>query len=449
MVSAAALLGVFRLARTLAGPLAAAIVTLLTALYPVWFAQSTLAHADIFAAAFTLWALSFYFERYAGKCPPSRLAAVAILFSLAALSKETAIITPIALGLWEAVLLITERNTKASIASLAWLAALFAPAIPLALWYLYHFHRTGFIFGNPEFLRYNATANLSLARVLVSLWHRFIHLTLHMNMYVPVIATIAALLIPRTAPNSRTLYRPALTTISIIIAGNAIAFSILGGALLTRYLLPLYPLVLLLCVALWQTRGIKLLSGLTALTAAAFIAGLWINPPYSIAPEDNLTYSDFIILHQQAIGVITRQFPAATVLSAWPATTEMEHPDLGYTRTPIKTVAIDNFSAEQIQKAAQDPGAYDTALIFSTKWTPRSGWLNLGHASEPTDTRFFDFHRDLLPHDAAELLHGTVVWQGYRNGEWAAVLRFPRSNEARLIPATNPGAPPSRRLYRR
>jgi hypothetical protein len=300
------------------------------------------------------------------------------------------------------------------------------------LWYLYHFHRTGFIFGNPEFLRYNATANLTAGRVLASLWHRFVHLTIHMNMYVPVIATLAALLMPRIGPLSRTTTKPVAAAIGVVIAGNAIAFSILGGALLTRYLLPLYPLVLLVCVAVWYSRG-RVIGLLTLLTAAAFIVGLWINPPYSIAPEDNLTYADFVLLHQQAIGVITKQFPAATVLSAWPATAEMEHPDLGYTVVPIKTVAIDNFSADQLAKAAADPGAYDTAMIFSTKWTPQLSWLNLGRASESTDTRYFDFHRDLSPRDAAAMLRGQIVWQGYRNGEWAAVLRFPRAVEARMI----------------
>ena len=62
MVTAAALLAVYRLARGLLGTRAAVATTLLTAIYPVWYAQSTLAHADIFAAAFTLWGLSFYLE---------------------------------------------------------------------------------------------------------------------------------------------------------------------------------------------------------------------------------------------------------------------------------------------------------------------------------------------------------------------------------------------------
>ena len=40
----------------------------------------------------------------------------------------------------------------------AWLAGC---ALPLAAWYAYHCCKTGFLFGNPEFLRYNAQANLS------------------------------------------------------------------------------------------------------------------------------------------------------------------------------------------------------------------------------------------------------------------------------------------------
>ncbi len=110
----------------------------------------------------------------------------------------------------------------------------------------------------------------------------------------------------------------------------------------------------------------------------------------------------------------------------------MQHPELGYTRQPIKTVALDNFSAEQMQKALDDPGSFDTALLFSTKWTPAPGLLNLGRGNEAADARFFDFHRDLRPGQAAAMLHGDIVWQGYRNGEWAAVLRFPRSADARL-----------------
>ncbi len=432
MIAAAALLGAFRLARQLAGPAVAALVTLLTALYPVWFAQSTMAHADLFAAAFTLWALSCYFGRFLQGASRRSAGLAALLFSLAALAKETAIVTPLVLGVWEFTLLVTETGGRQVRARLAWLAALLAPVIPLAGWYAYHFHATGFVFGNPEFLRYNATANFSAARVAVSVWHRIVHLTVHMNLYVPVVGTVAVLWMPAMKVRAAWLaaLRPAWMAVGIVLAGNALAFSILGGALLTRYLLPMYPLVLLACVAVWQSRGPRVLYGLSVLTAAAFFAGLFVNPLYSFAPEDNLTYRDFVLLHANAIAVIAHRFPEATVLSVWPATAEMQHPELGYTRQPIKIVAIDNFDHEQIERAAQDRGAYDTALVFSTKWVPPPGRFSLGHATKRSDEQYFDFHRDLDARQIAELLHGDVVWQASRNGEWAAVLRFPRSLDA-------------------
>ena len=435
MVAAAALLGLFRLARTLAGTPIAAAVTILTAIYPVWFTQSTLAHADIFAAAFTLWALSFYFG------PTPNRNAAAILFSLAALSKETAIVTPIALAGWEATLYLTERRRP------TYLLALLTPILPLAVWYAYHHHATGFTFGNPEFLRYNATANLSPPRILLSLWHRLVHLTVHMGLYVPTLCTLAVLALgkpqsrnkpgapllasERWAGDARILGPDTLKSLAVIVLGNALAFSILGGALLTRYLLPLYPLLLLVYVALWYRRLPKHWPWLALLTAASFAVALFVNPPYPFAPEDNLTYRDMIVLHQQAAQVIESKYPYATVLTAWPATTELEHPQLGYVHHPLKVATIENFDPAEIAKAATDPGAYDTALVFSTKWTPGGG-LNLAHASESNDTRYFDFHRDLTPIEVARALHGDIVWQRAHHGEWAAVLRFPRSNEARL-----------------
>jgi 4-amino-4-deoxy-L-arabinose transferase-like glycosyltransferase len=456
MVAAAALLAVYRIARNLLGTPAAIAVTVLTGLYPVWFAQSTLAHADIFAAAFTLWAISCYFQSEsvttALPAPSSshrdsqstihgrqrNLLLTAILFSLAALSKETAIITPAALSLWETACLIRDRTSSGGSRepvthSLIQIAALLFPILPLAAWYAYHYHRTGFVFGNPEFLRYNATANLDAHRIALCLYHRFLHLTLHMNMFVPVICTLAVLLFPALAGRTR-LSRSILSVLAVILIANWIAFSVLGGALLTRYLLPMYPLILLLCVDQWQLRLTRraAFAGLAALAGAAFLCGIWINPPYAFAPEDNLTYRDFIVLHQRAINLIAAHYANATVLTAWPAVAELERPELGYTKVPVKAVAIQNFSLQQLQKAASEPGDYDLALIFSTKWAPPPGRANIARGNQPADARYFDFHEDLRPAQAAAVLHGRIVWQASKRGEWIAILTFPRIESASL-----------------
>jgi 4-amino-4-deoxy-L-arabinose transferase-like glycosyltransferase len=444
LVAAAALLAVYRMARSLMGESAATAVAALTGLYPVWFAQSTLAHADIFAAAFTLWGLALYLERVAVKDSARLRTGVAVLFALSALAKETAIITPFALAAWECALWLRERRATlrasddeqvpsrvSAWARIHWIAALLFPALPLAAWYAYHFHRTGFVFGNPEFLRYNATDNLNPQRIGLALYHRLLHLTLHMNMFVPVTCALAAYLAPAIASRTR-LPRAVVETIAIVLLANWIAFSVLGGALLTRYLLPMYPLVLLLCVAEWRLH-FRAWGWLAAFSAAAFLAALWINPPYAFAPEDNLTYRDFIVLHQHAVELIAQKWPQATVLTAWPATSELDRPELGYIKHPVKTYAVQNFTLDEVEKAAANPGEYDTALVFSTKLVPQARFLrHARRGPSMADRRYFDFHDDLEPHEIATILHGDVVWQQEDHGEWVAVLRFPRVVDAEL-----------------
>ena len=140
-----------------------------------------------------------------------------------------------------------------------------------------------------------------------------------------------------------------------------------------------------------------------------------------------------IVLHQRAINIIQQRFPHATVLTAWPGTSELSRPELGYTHIPFRVYSVRNFSFEELNSAAATPGNYDTALIFSTKWEPQPGKLNLGKQNISVDTQYFDFHQDLRPGEAAALLHGDVVWQDRRKGEWVAVLRFPRSVDSELL----------------
>lgn len=419
-VASIALAAVYRLAIAAKCKPGVALATVfLTLLYPVWFAQSSLAHADIFAAAATLWALLFLLE--------DRFWPAALCFSLAALSKETSIVTPLALSVWYMVAPAkwVEQKQRPGTA-----LKLLVPFVPLACWYAYHWHRTGFVFGNPEYLRYNATATLSPLRVLLAFMHRLLHITAHMNLFVPVLVTLACMMLPPIDDRRRISFSDQ-RFFYVVIFANLLFFSVLGGALLTRYLLPLYPLVLLLCVNTFYRR-LRQWPALVVFSAVAFIAGLFINPPYRFAPEDNLAYRDVIQLHQAAIAEIIQQYPGATVLTAWPASDELSKPELGYVTQSISVAAIDNFSLQQIEKSAQLPTPYTVGLIFSTKYDPPHLPFSLGRKNEALDTRFFDFHRDLPPEVIARLLNGKVVWKRERQGQWAAVLHFDRPQVAAL-----------------
>jgi hypothetical protein len=434
IVASSGLLAVWKLAMRLnPSPLVAFWTLLLTAIYPIWFAQSTLAHADIFAAAATLWGLVYSLPDDVRRpsSPATRsLVPAALWFSIAVLAKETAIITPLTLAAFE--LASGFRKTRPVRSRSYRLAASYAVCLlPLAAWYAYHYAKTGFLFGNPEFLRYNATATLEPLRILAAFGHRTLHLFVHMNMFVPVLCTAAAMVLDpvknEAGASPARISFPAQARIYAILLANALAFSVLGGALLTRYLLPMYPLVLLVAVSTFHRR-VRYWQLLTAFSAAAFVVALFINPPYGFAPEDNLTYARVIRLHLQAIAQLTARYPGSTVLTAWPVSDELSRPELGYVKTPFDVDRIEDFTAAQIDRAAQNPGGYSAALVFSTKEEPTVLPFHLN--SPATEEQYFGLHHDLSASAIARQLDGDIVWQNSDHLQWAAVLRFHRAVEA-------------------
>jgi hypothetical protein len=433
IVATAGLLAVWKLAMRLNGSTLVAFWTvMLTGLYPIWFAQSTLAHADIFAATATLWALVYALPDENRKPGNRKIWFAAIWFSIAVLAKETAIVTPLALAAFE--LGAGFRKPKAILRRSWILAACYSLClIPLAAWYAYHRAKTGFLFGNPEFLRYNATSTLTPLRILAAFGHRLVHLFAHMNMFVPVLCTTAAMVLDpvkdETGQTANRVSFPAQARIYVLLLANALAFSILGGALLTRYLLPMYPLVLLVAVSTFHRR-VRHWQLLCAFSAAAFVVGLFINPPYGFAPEDNLTYARVIRLHQQAIHQLATRYPGSTVLTAWPVSDELTRPELGYVATPFDVERLEDFTSQQVNRAAQDPGGYSTALVFSTKEDPIALPFHL--SSPSMEEQYFGLHHDLSPGAIARQLGGDIVWQRSDDLEWAAVIRFHRTVEAQL-----------------
>lgn len=427
LVASFGLLALWRLSMRLVGVASVAAWTVaLTALYPVWFAQSSLAHADIFAAACVLWGLVYALPQR-GRVPW----AAALWFAAAALSKETSIAIPLTLAALCLARMIgkpRERNAK-NFAEAAWLTA---SILPLVLWYCYHRAKTGFFFGNPEFLRYNAGANLAPLRFLAAFGHRILHLTAHMNLFLPVLIALAAfLLVPRTQADGEErarIDRGVLERIFVLLLAEAVFFSLLGGALLTRYLLPMFPLVLLLAVTNFYRR-VQAWHAVALVSALGFVLGLFINPPYGFAPEDNLSYARFARLHQAGIHELERRYPAATVLSAWPMTDELSKPELGYVKEPFDVVPIEDFTRAEIAKAAGEPERYSAALVFSTKYDPPTQLFTLGPRSRALDAQYFGLHQDLAPEQIALELHGTLVWKREDGGLWIALIRFERQIE--------------------
>jgi hypothetical protein len=427
VIAAFTLMGVFRLAVRVANREVAIASTLCTAVYPVFFAQSSLAHLDMAAAGFTVWGLRSYLD--------CRRWATVAWFSLAALSKETAIVAPLALAGW----LLLSRCIHGRVQHLSdgRLAALdvivlLAPGLPLCAWFAYHYAHTGHVFGNPEFFRYNVTATLHPLRIAIATGLRVWQLTGYMSLWLLTITGALALSLPPLSDVQGERPRIPISTqfvFLILIGAYVLSMSTVGGAALARYILPVLPLVIILWVStLW--RRVAYWRLVIAIVCFAFISSWFVNPPYAFPFEDNLAYRDYILLHQGAENFIVQHRGDARVLTAWPASDELTRLYLGYVSTPIHVVRIEDFSLEQVLSAADARGSFDLALVFSTKYEPAHPLLQRWRVWDSIKTKFFGFHRDLPPQAAAQILVGDVIYSASRNGQWIAVIEIRRAVEA-------------------
>ncbi len=432
------LLGLFKLAQTVANIEVAVATTILTAVYPVFFAQSSLVHLDLAAAGFTFWGLRAYVRRRGWEA--------ALWFSLAGLTKETAILAPLALFAWDVLSpILPVRPGNGSLQPRVRNSVLLlVPLLPLTAWYTFHYSQTGFVFGNPEFFRYNVAATIHPLRILLALLVRLWQTAGYFRLLLLTLAALFAMwLAPLRDPEGE---RPRIALdvqfamLSVILA-YVLAMALVGGAELARYMLPVVPLVILVCVStLW--RRVRLWRGLTAMVALMFVSGWFINPPYGFAPEDNLAYRDYIRLHQHAEEFIEARYPMAHVLTAWPASDELTRPYLGYVTRPMRVVRIEHFAAEQLMSAADfyreksrpDSGGaeFEVALVFSTKCEPAHPLLEHWRSWQEWKTRFFDYHRDVPPAVAAQILGGNLVYTEFRNGQWIGVIQMDRVVDARV-----------------
>jgi hypothetical protein len=430
LMASFALLGLFRLARTVADTEIAAGATLCTALYPVFFAQSSLVHLDVAAAGFTFWGLYGYVKGSAWQ--------ITLWFSLAALAKETAILAPLALLSWELVVRLLRAGKKGAGPALphrspnpVWLLI---PLVPLAGWYVYHYVRTGFVFGNPEFFRYNVQATFHPLRIALALLIRLWQTLGYFHLLLLTVAAGLAMWRPPLWDEAGERPRIALDVqfalLSVTMA-YLLTMAVIGGAELARYMLPVVPLVILVCVStVW--RRVRLWRSVIALVALMFVAGWFVNPPYGFAPEDNLAYRDYVHLHQHAEEFLEARYPMARVLTAWPASDELTRPYLGYITRPMRVVRIENFAAGNVMEATEMRANFDVALVFSTKYEPVHPLLETWRPWREWKTRFFGYYRDVPAAAASQMLGGTLVYSEGKRGQWIAVVELEEIREARV-----------------
>ena len=436
LIAAATVTSLYVLGRRVASREIAAWSSLLLALSPLFFAQSTLVHLDLAAALFTTLAVLFLLG--------DQHWLFALAASLAVLSKETAVVVlPIA---W----LYAWRRGHGFAAGrqgfLSTWAALVAPFAPLAAWVLYYHHVTGYWTGNREYLSYNLYSTLSPGRVFWCLLRRAYELFIGgFNWLLTVCALVAFWwgrkgeirdaghrtrdsgetrnlnpVLRVTCPDSEA---PPWRRFIFLTAGLLVVYllllSLVGGAILPRYLLPVLPLYYVLAVAM-VTRLPRFPARLILATAAACFVWAWfLNPPYPFPFEDNLAYSDFIRLHEQAAHYLETQPDQQRILTAWPATDELTKPFLGYVRRPLRVVPVQGFAPNEFGNMT--PESFDLLYLYSRKWEPPANWVVRFPSWLRVQGRYFDYQ----PQVAAQVLvahyHLRLLAEMEHRGQWVRI----------------------------
>ncbi len=427
VVAACTLAGVYALGRRVAGREAGYWSVMLLALSPLFFAQSTMAHLDLTAGLFTLLALIALLS--------GRPASFALAATCAVLSKETAVVLA-PLGWW--FFCWRARRGMQPMAR-AWWAAFLCPLAALVAWEVFYHHVTGVWTGNSEYLRYNLYSTLNPVRALLALVRRLFETFVSGFNWLLTAGAIAGFYWshrkrmggcpgggPLGASEEPALNQSAQTTQrqlffigGWLIAIYLVMLSVVGGAILPRYLLPIYPPLVLIAVILIRRLPKLAARSLLALTACCFVWAWFLNPPYPFPYEDNLAYADFVQLHERAAQFLEAQAGDKRVLTAWPATDELARPSLGYVRRPLHIVASEGFAGDDFRSISMD--SFDCLYLYSRRWEPANNWLERFPRLLRLQARYFEYQPQAREDELVAKYHLRLLASFEKRGQWVRI----------------------------
>jgi 4-amino-4-deoxy-L-arabinose transferase-like glycosyltransferase len=398
-LAAASVIVTFVLGGELSRHRAPAILAVIFLLFdPLFFTQSMLAQLDMPAMLFTgLGLLLFLADRHA---------AAAVACTALVLSKETGAILPL---IFMIVLFLDRARSK-------YAAYYLAPFAALAIWFFALWHSTGHIFGDPGFTHYNIDYSLNPVRASVSLLRRFFYLFIDDFRWV---GTLAILVAWRRAR----LYSSRAWKITwSFIAAHILLVSLLGGAELERYLLPVLPLVYIAMGAAFEmVRPRWRYLGAAAL-ASGLLAGLFLNPPFPFPYENNLALVDFVELHRAAAQALEKSYPDKTIYTAWPLTQALRNPAFGYVDRAMSAAETSDLHFSTLN--ALNPSSVDVLVLYSRTWEPSWGVLRWP-ALRDFLGRFYEYQREMTPAEVRQRFGLVSLQRWNRRGQWIEIFSRP------------------------
>jgi hypothetical protein len=375
---------------------------------PLFFAQAMLAQLDMPAMLFACLALLLFLQ------DKVRLAALAC--TALVLVKETGLLVPLLFAVW---LLYEKRRRDA-----AWFLL---PAAALLAWLVVLARGTGHLFGNTEFTRYNLYYPFHPVRFAFALGRRLYYLFFQDFHW---IGAVAILLAWRCGVFSTRAWRIAWLLIGI----HVLFLSIVGGAMLERYLLPVLPVVYAAMVAAMSIYKGPLKVACQLALLAGLVAGNFWNPPYPFPFENNLAFTDFVELQHTAAEFVSRNYPSERIATVWPLTAALSRPEYGYVRHAIPVHSLPDFTAHSVDSPDWRRDAH-ILIFFSRMWEPPLSWTHI-ELVRKIWRHFYGYQPDLsIAEIESRPLTPLARWT--RRGQWIEVYSGAGSQPAEASQAAS------------
>jgi 4-amino-4-deoxy-L-arabinose transferase-like glycosyltransferase len=365
---------------------------------PIFYSQSMMAQLDMPAMVFTASALVLFLKK--------RFGLAAVTCTVLVLTKETSIAVPAVFG---AVLLLERRWREASY--------FIVPAIALAAWLGFLYQGTGHLFGNPEFTHYNVGFQLHPVRLGVTLLRRVYYIFLG-NLH--IVGTVAIML----AWKRTSIFRNRdWTIVAAVAAVQTLVVTVLGGAALERYLMPVLPLFYIAVAAALATLNWKPRRIATAALLVGLVSAIFIHPIFPFPFENNAAFIDFVDLQKDAAAYVESHYPAATVTSAWPFPDALRRPEFGYVTQPIAVRGLDNFNPETVLAVK---GQVEVLVVYSRTWEPQWGVIQLDWIRQFLTTFYF-YKPQITSEQITKELNLLPIARWERRGQWIEIYAATRT----------------------
>lgn len=365
---------------------------------PLFYAQSMLAQLDMPAMVFTVWALYLFLEERHGM---AALACAALC-----VSKETGAILPGMFAVWLAV---RERRFRFA-------AYYVVSLIPLFVWIGALWDETGSPMGDSQFAQYNAVYSLHPVRLLAAIPRRFFYLFVSEFRWIGTLAILAA---PRGTFAGSAAWRWA----AAFGFAHILTVSVFGGAVLERYLLPVLPLVYAaMGCAFANLKQAWLRWAAPAALTVGLLVSIFTGPPYLVPFENNIAFTDFVQLHEEAAAALHRMEPRRprSVATAWPLTDALRRSEFGYTdRTFEQIVETTDFSPRNVEDAVRKTPGVEVVVLYDRLHEPAWTLSSIPVVREFL-TKYYGYSPQITPEEMRALGYVQTLRIEQR-GQWVAI----------------------------